>query len=59
MPRTADFHSINEVKKPVDNRVYHNDSTCPLGRVVMAAGEYSLGKNNYRLCRDCDLRNGP
>ena len=58
MPRTADFHSINEVKKPL-NRVYHNNSTCLVGRGVKAAGEYSVGKNSYRLCRDCDERNGP
>lgn len=59
MPRTADFHSINEVKKPLLNRVYHNNSTCLAGRNIKAAGESSLGKNNYRLCRDCDERNGP
>jgi hypothetical protein len=59
MPRTSDFHSINEVKKPALNRVYHNNSTCPMGCGVKAAGEYSLGRNDYRLCRDCDERNGP
>ena len=44
MPRTADFHSINEVKKPALNRVYHNNSTCPVGCNVKAAGEYISGQ---------------
>ncbi len=59
MPGTADFHSINEVKKPLLNRAYHNNSTCLAGRKIKAAGESGLGKNNYRLYRESDKRNGP
>ena len=49
----------NEVKKLALNRVYHNNSTCPVGCNVKAARRHVWGKNNYRLCRDCDERNGP
>jgi len=28
------FHSVNETSKPVKNRVYRNDNTCPPGRDI-------------------------
>ena len=31
MPKTAEFHSKNEAAKPVDERVYHNNSACARG----------------------------
>ena len=52
MPRVADFYSINEVKKPPANRVYHNNSACPPGRDI-PAHERRSGTNGYRLCNDC------
>jgi hypothetical protein len=32
------FHSINEVKKPVENRVYHNNNKCPSGSDIPQKG---------------------
>lgn len=52
MPRVADFHSINEVKKPPPNRVYHNNGACPPGRDI-PANERKNGTGGYRLCDDC------
>jgi len=31
MPKTAEFYSKNEAVKPVDERVYHNNSACARG----------------------------
>lgn len=52
MPVTPAFHSINEEKKPVGNRVHHNNSACPPGRDI-PAHERRPGAGNYRLCHDC------
>jgi hypothetical protein len=52
----ADFHSINETKKPAANRVYHNNGTCPPGRDIPAS-ERRTGTGGYRLCDDCKERN--
>ncbi len=52
MPRVTEFYSINEVLKPPDQRVHHNNSACPPGRDI-PANERRAGTNNYRLCRDC------
>lgn len=49
MPPTYDFHSINEVKKPAGQRVYHNNSTCPAGRDI-PAHERKPGNGGY----DCE-----
>ena len=47
MPLVADFYSINEAQKPVHNRVYHNNSSCPPGRDI-PANERRSGKGGYR-----------
>jgi len=52
MPLTSDFHSINEIKKPESQRVYHNNSACPPGRDI-PANERRQGTGGYRLCEDC------
>jgi hypothetical protein len=56
MPRVADFHSINEASKPIGQRVYHNNSTCPPGRDI-PQHERRTGTGGYRLCDDCDNLN--
>jgi len=56
MPAVAPFYSINEVTKPVANRVHHNNSACPPGRDI-PANERRQGTGNYRLCHDCQERN--
>ena len=59
MPRTSDFYDVNEVSKPVDKRLYHNNSSCPSGCGIKEANEDRPGTAGYQLCRDCDARNGP
>jgi hypothetical protein len=56
MPTVADFYSIHEAGKPVEKRVYHNNSACPPGREIPAK-ERRNGTGFYRLCKDCDERN--
>lgn len=34
MPSTAAFYSENEVKKPPEKRVHHNNSKCPSGNDI-------------------------
>ncbi len=52
MPSTPAFYSVNEVKKPFDRRVHHNNSACPSGRDIPQQ-ERRLGTGGYRLCLDC------
>ncbi len=59
MPRTSDFYSVNEAYKQVDERVYHNNSSCPSGCGIKEVGNDRGGTGGYQLCRDCDSRNGP
>jgi len=56
MPAVLAFYSINEVLKPVGNRVYHNNGACPPGRDI-PQNERRSGTNNYRLCDDCKKLN--
>ncbi len=56
MPRVPEFYSINEVQKPQQRRVYHNNSACPPGRDIPAI-ESRPGTNGYRLCEDCNRLN--
>jgi hypothetical protein len=52
MPRMAAFYSVNEVKKPAENRVHHNNSACPAGRDI-PVDERRPGTGGYRLCEVC------
>jgi hypothetical protein len=52
MTTVPNFYSINEVNKPVGNRVYHNNNACPPGRDI-PQNERRVGTGNYRLCEDC------
>ena len=56
MSPVPDFYSINEVLKPQQNRVYHNNGSCPPGRDI-PANERRAGTNGYRLCADCNRLN--
>ncbi len=46
------FNSINEVKKLVDKRVYHNNNKCPSGNDIPKK-ERREGTAGYRLCQHC------
>jgi hypothetical protein len=52
MAHVADFYSVNEVKKPAADRVYHNNTSCPSGRDI-PQGERRPGRGGYRLCEHC------
>ena len=52
MTRVPAFYSTNEIKKPLPNRVYHNNSSCPPGRDIPAS-ERLVGTRMYRLCDGC------
>ena len=56
MPATPPFYSVNEIKKPVQLRVYHNNSACPAGKDI-PKHEQLPGTGNYRLCDDCAKMN--
>lgn len=52
MPKVQDFYSVNEVKKPVFQRVYHDNSACAPGRDIPVY-ERLAGKGGYRHCEIC------
>ena len=52
MPKVPDFYSVNEHKKPLEKRVYHDNSACAPGRDIPAHERLS-GKGGYRHCDDC------
>ena len=54
--RVADFNSVNQVKKPVDKRVYHNNNKCPSGYDIPDK-ERRRGSAGYRVCQHCKVLN--
>jgi hypothetical protein len=50
--RILPFNSINEVKKPVDKRRYHNNNQCPSGYDIPDK-ERRRGEAGYTLCQHC------
>lgn len=50
--RVAPFHSVNETKKPIEDRVYHNNNACPSGRDIPRQ-ERLPGNGGYRQCKHC------
>lgn len=56
MPKIPDFFALNEVLKPAKERVYHNNSTCPTVKSILATQRRN-GTSGYRICEDCKERN--
>jgi hypothetical protein len=52
MPKVAEFYSVNEINKPVEKRVYHDNSPCAPGRDI-PQNERRAGKGGYRRCDVC------
>jgi len=48
-----DFYSVNEINKPAENRVYHNNSECHSGREIPQNDRVSGAPTGYRLCEHC------
>jgi len=46
------YYSVNEINKPVGDRVYHTHNDCQSGRDI-PHHERAAGKSNYRLCKHC------
>lgn len=53
MPNVTAFHSIKEAEKPLQHRVYHNNSACQSGQDI-PKNERKQGNGGYRLCNDCE-----
>jgi len=58
MPLVAPFFSMNEVRKPFANRVYHDNSDCPAGRDI-PHDDRMRGTGPYRPCEDCKRMDQP
>jgi hypothetical protein len=56
MSAIRDFHSINELLKPMIERVYHNNEACAPGREI-AVVDRREDSSAYRLCGDCKMLN--
>jgi hypothetical protein len=53
MPKILPFHSVNEARKPLVNRRYHDNSACAPGRDI-PQNERKEGNGGYKLCEDCE-----
>ena len=56
MPSIAAFYSENEVKKPPEKRVHHNNSKCPSGNDI-PKNERKPGNGGHRVCMRCKQLN--
>jgi hypothetical protein len=52
MAKVAPYYSVNEIKKPPEKRIYHDNDACPPGRDI-PPHERRAGTGGYRLCEDC------
>ncbi len=52
MAKRSAFYSINEVKKPPEKRVHHDNTSCAAGRDIPES-ERRTGTGGYRLCERC------
>ena len=46
------FYSVNETKKSIDRRRYHNNNKCPSGYDI-PQNERKSGTGGYTLCQHC------
>lgn len=46
------YHSVNEIKKAPEHRVYHTHNDCKSGRDI-PMNERLPGTSNYRKCQHC------
>jgi hypothetical protein len=52
MTRVTPYYSVNEDAKPEDERVYHTDNQCRVGREI-PKNERCYGTGGYHPCKDC------
>jgi hypothetical protein len=53
MTKVDAFYSINEGKKPVEDRVYHDNDKCGPGSEILHNDRLPGEGNKYRHCDDC------
>jgi hypothetical protein len=61
LARVPPFHNVLEARKPPDQRVYHDNDRCSLGRLIRDA-ERRSGTAGLRICKECyslDLTDPP
>jgi hypothetical protein len=56
VPKVPNFYSINELLKPLIDRVYHDNGACAPGREISAIDRRE-DSTIYKLCGDCKMLN--
>lgn len=56
MPSVEVFYSINEITKPPETQVHHNNRDCVSGHKIPRY-EHRFGTGGYRLCDNCQKLN--
>jgi len=52
MPNVPAFHSVQQAKRPVENRIYHDNDRCFSAREI-PGHDRREGAADYRLCGEC------
>jgi hypothetical protein len=52
MSNVPAFHSVQQAKRPAENRVYHDNDRCFSGRDI-PQHDRREGAEGYRLCVEC------
>lgn len=53
MALTASFHGMDEMLKPPNKRLYHNNDGCPSASEISPT-DRQTGTGGYRLCKECE-----
>ncbi|MGH9413016.1 MAG: hypothetical protein ACRD0Y_04675 [Terriglobales bacterium] len=53
MALTASFHGVDEMLKPPNKRLYHNNDGCS-SALDIATPERQTGTGGYHLCKVCE-----
>ena len=56
MSHMSAFYSVNQSKKPLKDRVYHNNSKCASGHDI-PKHERKPGTGGHRVCMKCQQLN--
>jgi hypothetical protein len=52
MPNVPAFHSVQQAKRPAENRIYHDNDRCFSAREI-PGHDRREGPADYRLCVEC------
>lgn len=56
MPNVPAFHSVQQAKRPAENRIYHDNDRCFSAREI-PGHDRREGAADYRLCGECTRLN--